>query len=68
MVLVAVKYPASDSPATENLAYGEEVPTPTLPPKNWAAKLLVAPVFAFMVRPYEFVVEEVSAEAPRYRV
>ena len=31
--MVAVKYPASDSPATENFAYGEEVPTPTLPPR-----------------------------------
>ena len=37
--MVAVKYPASDSPATENFAYGEEVPTPTLPPLLTVSKV-----------------------------
>jgi len=30
-VVVAVKYAATVSPTTENLAYGEVVPMPTLP-------------------------------------
>jgi len=37
VVEVAVKYWPATWPATESSAYGELVPIPTLPPRNWAA-------------------------------
>src|SRR3989338_8194545 len=54
--------------AIVSVRFGVVVPMPTLPPKNWAAKLLPAPVLAFTVRPYELVVEAFSAEALNNRV